>query len=164
MLQALLGKEWISSYIDIYVSEDGVPEVRRRLSSMGYYREGWPDYPARDEDEYYFSKVGPRLESLEVWLSKDPTMGARREYDRDMLRGEFCQQSVGVLQLMVVKRSLPRVEDIVRGFDLNIVMNTWDGRSLSIANLDLWSEECFRVCVRDDLLGRKRHEAFLRTV
>jgi hypothetical protein len=137
VLQAILGETWIGSDIDMYVSEDHVTGIRRDLSSMGYYREGWPDPIARDdENDYFFSRIGSHLESLEVWLSNAPKADAWKNVDRREIRGMVAQRSAGELHLMVVRESLPRVEEIVHGFDLDIVMNTWDGTTLSIANPD----------------------------
>lgn len=94
VLHAILGKELIGSDIDMYASENSVPKIRQHLSSMGYYRVGWPDHlEPDDEDEYVLSKVGPRLESLEAWLSNAPKTNAWRDSTGTRYVGIFVNRA-----------------------------------------------------------------------
>ena len=152
VLQAILGEEWVGSDIDMYVTAGDVLRVRRKLfRKMGYQYSMWPkdnDKPHEfiDGFGYFFSKVGSLLHSLEIWESTEakapawlaaalpsyyPANGPDTPWPR-----RIPGQSASALQMIVLKDTVARAEDVLHTFDLDIVMNTWDGQTLRMGSVD----------------------------
>lgn len=115
VLQAILGVTWKSD-IDMYVVPSNEAIVKNKLLKA-FPTNNFLPYGSDDFGEhYFFTKLGSEIRSIEWFTPRDGAVAAVRR----------------PLQLMTTRGSV--AEHIVRGFDLDIVMNSWNGSTLSIAN------------------------------
>ena len=141
VLQAVLGEEWVGSDIDLYATFDYITRVRSKFyHDMGFMYAAWPDDNDVDDQccDYLISKIGSVLESVEVWKSTEAKEPSWKTASDGLNKAHgYCnlsQKSAGSLQVMALKADVGMAEEAIRGFDLDIVMNTFDGTTLFITN------------------------------
>ena len=135
VLQAIWGEEWAGSDVDLFCTFGGASEVRRRLKELGYqtemsYNEDDEPNAYLENQQYLFQRSGSRIHSIEVWTSNDQKTGAWAQN----ASSQHIRASPGSLQLVVMKEEYPTAEEIAEAFDLDIVMNTYDGKILHMAH------------------------------
>ena len=117
---------WAGSDIDLYTSIDSANEITQRLIKLGYRQR--PFVMENGDNYYLFQRCGALLESIKMWTSLEIKSGVWKSQ-----AGEFHTTTTtppGSLQMMVLKAEVPTAETAIGKFDLDIVMNTWDGSTL----------------------------------
>ena len=121
---------WAGSDIDLYTSIDSANEITQRLIKLGYRQR--PFVMETGDNYYLFQRCGALLESIKMWTSLEIKSGVWKSQ-----AGEFHTTTTtppGSLQMMVLKAEVPTAETAIGKFDLDIVVNTWDGSTLYITS------------------------------
>ena len=129
ILQAILGEEWWDSDIDLYSTFASSSEVLEKLAELGYFQ----FLTAGDTNDYIFNPTfgptnfhGSKLSTLSEWGSTETKTGVWK------VSGSSPVRRPAVLQMLVLNESVLTAEEAIIDFDWDIVMNTWDGKTLHV--------------------------------
>jgi hypothetical protein len=116
VLQALLSVRWDNSDIDIYGKTDGVDVIQTYLSESSYQ-----NFYVRGDtnDRYIILQATSSLKAVKDWYN----------YHR-----EHNTLPTSTIQVIELSDHIMQPTACVHTFDLNIVKNSWNGKSLRIHN------------------------------
>jgi hypothetical protein len=116
VLQALLSETWDSYDIDIYGKEQGLSELENLLRENWYVSHYNPD----TDDRYIQLEATKSIKEVMDWYNLVRTVN-----------NKFFVRAC-VLQIIELSDHIERASDCVKAFDLSIVKNSWNGKTIYI--------------------------------